>query len=153
MSLKEFLESDYISAQEVVDGDKVVIITPPVMKEGSYEGRATKKLEARVEYKGKQRILGWNRTNAKVCAESWGDQEQGWVGKVAVLKTVNKTIRGQLKKVLVIEPEKPATPKVEKPEWMKEEDIQAKIKELDNMIGRDAAIQILMKQKEKESQS
>jgi hypothetical protein len=143
-NLKEYVLGDYLKADEVTKGDVAVIITTPELVDKTYQGRTEKKLEGRVEFKGKQRMLSWNKTNAKACSNSWGEETQNWLGKVISLDVANQLISGSMKKVLLILPKE----EIVQPDWVTEEMIQGKISLCSGLIDRDAAIRILMKEKE-----
>jgi hypothetical protein len=147
-NLKEYVLGDYVKAEEVTKGDVAVIITTPELVDKTYQGRTEKKLEGRVEYKGKQRIISWNKTNAKTCSNSWGEETQNWVGKVISLDSANQLISGSMKKVLLILPKDVLI----KPDWVTEEMIEGKIRLCSGLIDREAAMRIIMKEKEVKGQ-
>ena len=151
-NIKEYLEGDYLRVDEVTKGDMAVIIEPPVLVDKVYKGKPQKKLEGKVEFKQKVKVLSWNKTNAKNCSKSWGEETQSWLGKVVLLDNANQLIAGNMTKVLVVMPrDAPQTAVEEKlvqPEWMTEEMIKEKIEFCQGMISRDAAVKILLKEKE-----
>lgn len=143
-STKDYLKGEHVTAVEVTKGDEAVIVEAPEIVENHY-GKDTKKmLEGKVEYKKEIRKLSWNKTNAKECSKVWGDDTKAWLGKVVTFDVCNKPFGGEIKQCLLILPKK----EVIKPDWVSEEMIQDKITLCQGMIGREAAIQILMKEKE-----
>lgn len=150
-NIKEYLEGDYLRADEVTKGDVAVIIEPPELVDKVYKGKQQKKLEGKVEYKKKVKVLSWNKTNAKNCSKSWGEETKSWLGKIVELDNANQLIAGSMTKVLVIMP-KDAIETVEKPDWMTEEQIKGKIDLCQGMIGREAAVKILLKEHEQQQE-
>ena len=154
-NIKEYLKGDYIKADEAEKGDVAVIVTEPAIVDSNFKdsvGNLKKALEGQIEFKGEQRMFGWNKTNAKACAKEWGEDTKNWVGKVMVFDKYKQNVSGEMKECLEAKPkEKAQPPKVEKPAWMTEEQIQAKIDDVQGMIGRDAAIQILAKAQEQKA--
>lgn len=143
-SVKDYLKGDYITGLEVVKGDEAVIIEAPEYVDVVYNNKKETKLEGKVEYKKEIRKLSFNKVNAKNCAKAYGDDTKAWLGKVVEFDVENKVVQGEIRPCLII------LPKIEmvKPDWVTEEAINKIITGGYGMIKRDAAIRILIKERE-----
>lgn len=143
-NVNDYLKGEYVTAVEVTKGDEAVIVEAPEVVEKEYGKDKKKNLEGKVDYKKEIRKLGWNKTNAKECSKAWGDDTKAWLGKIVQFDVCNQPVNGEIKKCLLILPKK----EIVKPDNVKEEEIEALMKKMHGLIGREAAIQILVKEKE-----
>jgi hypothetical protein len=91
----------YLSADNIVNGDVLKVLTEGETIEGNWGPRLVlkvhhpKSVTAEKEY-------NWtmNKTTQKKCMEAWGNNTKTWVGKHILLEKVQQNIAGSLKWVI-----------------------------------------------------
>jgi hypothetical protein len=100
MRVSEF--SNYVVAGvDVQSGEQIIFLDGGTTRE--FEGKA------RIQFKvqlpsGKAKLLTLNQTSLNALAKVYGDETTDWVGKSATVTISDQNVRGQMKKVIYLNP-------------------------------------------------
>lgn len=94
--LPRMIYGDFLRADEVAEGDVVVVKSPAVMMTTKFGTHRV----VQVLYGSKMRTLRLNRISLRNLVNAWGNDSEAWVDKKA--KIVSVTILG--KNTIVLEP-------------------------------------------------
>ena len=101
--IKDFLEGEYLSQEDVKDGDVAVIIEEPKINTETPFGKD--QLEANIELADKrQKTYGMNKTTAKGLAAAWGNDTKLWTGKKIKFTKLKQNVNGAMKDVIYAKP-------------------------------------------------
>lgn len=113
MKLSTIFPSKYLKGEDV-DGETLVVIKELVFdKMKDEDGRDEEKPV--LLFKGVEKGLVLNKTNAQRIAEQHGDETDLWPGKRITLTTESVTAFGKTQWAIRVKPERPATGKGIKP--------------------------------------
>lgn len=113
MKLSQLFPSRYLKADDI-DGDTPVIIKELVFdKMKDEDGKEEEKPV--LLFKGVEKGLVLNKTNAQRIEEQHGDETDNWPGKRITLTTESVTAFGKTQWAIRVKPERPATGKGIKP--------------------------------------
>lgn len=104
VDVTEYIQSNFVKADNEWTNRVVAIVTKPDWVV-SQKFHGTKQLVADVQSDGKTYKLGINKSNATRLAKAWGNNTDAWVGKKVNTMVAAQVLNGEIKKVLVLEPE------------------------------------------------
>lgn len=120
MKLSQVFPSRYLKGDDV-EGETIVVIKELVFdKMKDDEGREEEKPV--LLFKGVEKGLVLNKTNATRIADQHGDETDLWTGKRITLTTESVTAFGKTQWAIRVKPERPATGKGIKPHVVSDED-------------------------------
>ena len=102
VDLKEFTESNYVSATDEFDKKVAVVITPPDFKMSTQFNK--KIVTGIVEVDKRQVECNYNKKNVIALGKVWGTESKNWVAKKFRIVVATLVIGGLPKKTLVFEP-------------------------------------------------
>lgn len=120
MKLSQVFPSRYLKGDDV-EGETIVVIKELVFdKMKDEDGKEEEKPV--LLFKGVEKGLVLNKTNATRIAEQHGDETDNWTGKRITLTTESVTAFGKTQWAIRVKPERQVTGKGIKPLWAAEED-------------------------------
>lgn len=104
VDVTEFIESNFVKANDDWNGKTVVLITDPVWQVSqNFQGK--KQLIGQCQVNGKTYSIPFNKTNAKRMADKYGNGTGNWVGKSVKISVQAILVQGEIKKTLMFEPQ------------------------------------------------
>ncbi len=105
MNYKSLFPSNYLSAEELEDGDKVFTIKSVEMEPVGQE----KQEKPVLNFDGSEKGLVLNKTNANVIASLYGSNIEDWVGKAITLYATEVQYQGKTTMGIRVRAKKPAS--------------------------------------------
>lgn len=102
MKLDKHLAGDYLSATEVVNGDRIKFLDTGSQSE--IQGREVITFKVLTQKK-EQKKISPNKTSLKTLAKKWTTDTDEWVGKIATIQKSTINFKGEMIEVIYLLPE------------------------------------------------
>jgi len=96
--MKIIIESSFLTANDIKDGDKITITNEGVYKQNKWGNQA---LQIGVKLpNGEEKTCSMNATSQRWMIKTYGDDSQNWIGKIVPVFAISQMVQGKMKKVI-----------------------------------------------------